>query len=46
MTAERLAEIEFEVHAEELPRLLAAPAQQDPREIADPLALFCTRPLV
>jgi hypothetical protein len=45
MTAERIAEIEFEVHPEELSRLLAAPDQKDPREVADPIALACVRPL-
>lgn len=45
MTAERLAEIEYEVHPEELAQLLAAPEQRGPREICDPIALFGARPL-
>ena len=45
MTAERLAEIEFEVHAEELPRLLAAPDQKDLGAITDPIAIFGVQPV-
>ena len=45
MTLERLAHADYEVNAEELVRLLAAPAQRDPREINDPIALFGTGPV-
>jgi hypothetical protein len=45
VTVERLAHAEYEVDAEELVRLLAAPVQKDPREITDPIALFGTAPL-
>jgi hypothetical protein len=45
MTPQATAHVQYEVDAEELVRLLAAPVQKDPRDITDPIALFGTAPL-
>jgi hypothetical protein len=45
MTAERIAEIEHRVGAEELALLLAAPPQTDLSRITDPIALAGTQPV-
>jgi hypothetical protein len=42
MTAERVSEIEFEVDAEELALLLAAPRRIDAQRVIDPVAVYGT----